>query len=256
MKNNKGFGVIKILIVLFIIVVIGGGIYYIKNYKSNNISLVQNNDNQNKAQYLQNKDIKVLYPLNMAKIESGSTFDVKYEVTTDKASAIIQIGTCAETIENKTKGVYTFPCNNLGQETIGPLGTQIIGIDPASGAIPGSSVKGEIQVIAPDNIKPLEIIVDDSIVVYVPVGNEPDENVAGSSIDLEIRFSDGKTRSVPFSDFSYSFDDSDLVRFYPPIKEGVESIGVGFIGNRVGKTVLHLQYQGIKKDISINSVLD
>jgi hypothetical protein len=85
----------------------------------------------------------------------------------------------------------------------------------------------------------------------VPVGSESDENVASSQLNPQVKFSDGTVKNVPFAEFTYSFDDPTLVRFYPP--GGKTPV---FIGNRVGKTILHLQYQGIKKDISIRTVAD
>lgn len=252
MKNS--FKVIIIIIVLAALGYFG----YAKFYHP-----TRNEQNGVAPQYLQTNNIKILYPLIGTKIESGSKLEVKYEVLNDITSnpnfsavtpqvVILINDKCGDSFQSKPKGVYTFSCTDIGAKQIGPLSMTIIEVARSAQEQPIIAM-GKIEIVAPvgSNVKPLEIITESLLEVYVPVGSESDENVAASSLNPQIRFSDGVTRDVPFTDFTYSFDDPTLVRFY--------STGAKvpvFIGNRVGKTILHLQYQGIKKDISIRTVPD
>lgn len=260
MKYNRGFGMLGILMVLVIIAAGGGGIYfYLKNHTS--YDLLKKDNNQTDSSYIQTNNIRILYPTIGTKVQSGSTLEVKYEVLNDitentdfssdaQQVVILVSDKCGDSFQSRTKGVYTFSCSNIGISQTGPLTINIIEGARSAQEQP-VIVSGQIQIVSSSNSKPLEIISDGSLEVYVPVGSQSDENVAGSSLDFQVKFSDGVTRNVPFTDFTYSFDDPTLVRFYPA---GAKI--PAFIGNRVGKTILHLQYQGIKKDISISTVPD
>lgn len=265
-KKHSGKGVL-FLVVIIIALLVGAGVYYAKTYRSSNNPISHTDGVQENAQFIHTNNIKILYPLIGTKIETGASLVVQYEVLNDiplnpnlpdgtPQVVILLSDKCGDSFISKTKGVYTFTCDNIGTNQVGPLKIHIV--EGARSAQEQSVIaSGQIQIVSSSNSKPQEIIpggsvsFDGSLIVYVPVGGESDENVAASSLNPKVKFSDGVTRSVPFTDFTYSFDDATLVRFYPSnAKTPV------FIGNKIGQTILHLEYQGVKKDILIKTMSD
>jgi hypothetical protein len=260
----------KIVAIILLLGVLGFGGWWVYSQKIKKSDTSLEDVSVGNSEYVQTTHIKILHPLIGSEIVSGSDLEVKYEITTDippytdispnDKKIVILVGStndnCGDSFNVKPKGVYTFVCHGIGKNQVGSSPVMIV--EGAHSVQEKPLVAyGQIKIVSATNLNPVEIIpggsvsFDGSLEVYVPVGSESDENVAASQLDPQVKFSDGTIKNVPFTDFTYSFDDPTLVRFYPP--GGKVPV---FIGNRVGKTILHLQYKGIKKDISIRAVSD
>lgn len=266
MKYNKGFAPLVLIAIIVGVLVVGGGAYYLSNNKNkeevkieeNNLpqenkNIATNNQSTNEPSSLnetnpikkeQEGPIKLLSLVNGQELISGSTISVKYEIISDNVTGILLVGGdvgCTEIISGKLKGVYSVECKI--QKRLGPISATAGDLTNKTN-LENNNI--DLEVIAPKNVKPIEITYGPENYLFGIVGND------APYISVSIKYSDGVTRDIPFTYLKYSLDDPSLVSFVHTEKT-TNTYAQHYIANKGGKTILHLEYQGLKKDISVKT---
>lgn len=263
--NSSGFGFIPVLLVVAVLAAGGFAVYEIKNRRQANSSVqevpstvesetpptatseentpVSQTGNLNPStstpNYFQVGSIKILSPTKDQNVEAGSTLVVKYELTEEtKYGVILATENCVETIQNKSKGAYSFECKIDSEK----LGAGKIGIFDSLSTEPLENSTFSYKVIAPVNAKPTAIVTYPEDPFIGIIGND------STYIAVSIKYSDGITRDIPFTYLTYFLDDPSLLSW---VHLG-ENYAQHFQGNKGGKTTLHLKYQNLSKDVLIN----
>lgn len=211
--------------------------------------------------FLEVGPLKLIYPLEGQSFISGQKITIKYEILKDNPIGLISIKgsniygeECSESIGKKLAGKYSIDCI-LPNDIIGPVEMLIMAFDGPTKDISNAGKILEdgtkfvtLNFKAPIGIKPTEIVLSEpNILAFVPgPRNVSGPYTASTNMIQSIKYSDGIVRHAPLSLFKYTFDDPTLVRFW-----NNEKSYLAFIGNKVGKTILHLSYEGLKKDITI-----
>lgn len=216
----------------------------INNELTNEISVPNINNSGNTEQ---KSSIQILSLKTGQQIISGSTIIVQYEVIKDKTSGMVTIGgKCTDEFfgNPKSKGIYSFECKIPTK--LGPINASVVEVDYSDLENTKDS-RIVLEVVAPTNIQPVEFsIYPDSKSMFAIVGND------SSYIAVSIKYSDNIIREIPFGYLKYSLDDPSLISFVHT--EKIENAYTQhYIANKGGKTVLHLEYKGLKKDIPIEA---
>lgn len=274
MKYNKGFASLVLIAIIVGVLVVGGGIYYLssntiknkKEVKKEENNLPQENKNittnnqptiessslneTNPIKKEQEGPIKLLSLVNGQELISGSTISVKYEITSDNITGMLLVsgnaggdgdGGCTEMISGKLKGVYSVECKI--QKRLGPISATAGDLTNKTN-LENNNI--DLEVVAPKNVKPIEITYGPQNYLFGIVGND------APYITVSIKYSDGVTRDIPFTYLKYSLDDPSLISFVHTEKI-TNTYAQHYIANKGGETILHLEYQGLKKDIPVKA---
>ena len=216
----------------------------VPNVTQEKIPTVKNQSN-NTILPEQKDTVKLISLKDGQKVISGSTINVKYEITSDNVNGVVMVGDCTQIISGKLKGIYSFDCKI--QTKLGLIKASAADFKKAEELDELKNNTLNLEVIAPVNAKPIEII-------YYPSNGFLSAMTGNDStyISVSIKYSDKITRDIPFGYLKYSLDDPSLVSFLYPEKI-MSAYFQSYIANRGGETTLHLEYQGVKKDIPVHA---
>jgi len=198
--------------------------------------------------------VVLLSPVNDEKVISGSTITGRYKVTGNNVKGLILLGGCIENIENKLEGEYTFECK-IDDKKLGPIKALAIDINSKTSEADAEKNTINLKVVAPSNIKPVEITWTGDRGTKVdyddPIFNDFVGMIGNDSnyIAPSIKYNDGSIRAIPFNYLKYTINDPSLISFI-----GLDSVNyvAHFMPNKSGKAIITLEYEGIKRYLSID----